>query len=270
MDFTKKNILVTGGGGVGIGGGIARVLSSKGATVIVNDLTDDLSQKAAEGLNGAIPLAADLRDYRQVDDMFKKIEKEVGILHGLVNNAGVGNAMPAHEIEENTFDFLYNLDVKTVWYLSRLFARHHIARSTTGHIVNVSSVQASATLDGYALYASAKAAVEGLTRGMAVELGKYGMRVNAIAPGYVHSEQGLELIATWSKDPKKWVEQHTNEYQVLNFLIQPEDCGQTVAFLLSEMSRAVTGQVIFTDNGLTLLAYSRDFIKKIEPRQHED
>lgn len=260
MNFDNKIILVTGGGGVGIGNGIAKVLSNSGATVILNDISDELATKGAESLPNAVPYGADLRDKKQVDQMFEHIINEYGRIDGLVNNAGVGNPTPAHKTEEEKFDFLYSLDVKSVWYLSKLFAQHHIENKTSGNIVNVSSVNASATLDGFGLYASAKSAVEGLTRGMSVELGKHNIRVNAIAPGYVHSDQGLDLIATWAPDANEWVRQHVDDYQVLNFQILPEDCGNVVAFLLSELSRSVTGQVIFTDNGLIRLLYSRDYV----------
>ncbi|MFT6868497.1 MAG: NAD(P)-dependent dehydrogenase (short-subunit alcohol dehydrogenase family) [Cyclobacteriaceae bacterium] len=260
MDFKGKVALVTGAGGVGIGNGIAKILSSFGATVILNDINDDLANKGAETIPNAVPYGADLRDKKQVDQMFQETIVKFGAVDFLVNNAGVGNSTPAHKTEEDKFDFLYSLDVKSVWYLSKLFAQHHIENKTSGNIVNVSSVNASATLDGFGLYASAKSAVEGLTRGMSVELGKHNIRVNAIAPGYVHSDQGLDLIATWAPDANEWVRQHIDDYQVLNFQILPEDCGNVVAFLLSELSRTVTGQVIFTDNGLIRLLYSRDYV----------
>lgn len=263
IDFKGKIILVTGGGGLGIGNGIARILSKFGATVILNDINEEIAKKGAKKVPKAVAYGADLRDENRVHEMFQDITNRFGTIDGLVNNAGVGNASPAHETNNETYDFLYSLDVKSVWYLSKLFAQYHIANKTSGNIVNVSSVQSAVTQDGYGLYASAKSAVEGLTRGMAVELGKYNIRVNAIAPGYVHSEQGLDLIATWAKDPHEWVQKHVENYQVLNFQMLPEDCGNAVAFLLSDLSRTVTGQVIFTDNGLSRLIYSRDFVKKI-------
>lgn len=264
MDLQGKTILVTGAGGIGIGYGTARVLSDFGATVIVNDITHDIAEKAAASIPNAVPYKADLRSCRQVDQMFEDITDRFGAIDGLVNNAGVGNVTPAHEISEENFDLLFDLDVKSTWYLSKCFANHHIVRGTHGNIVNVSSVQTTATMDGYGLYSSAKSAVEGLTRGMSVELGKYGIRVNAIAPGYIHSDQGLELIATWTDDPVQWVKRHNQHYQVLNFQILPEDCGHTIAFLLSDLSRTITGHVITTDNGLTRLIYSRDFVQKLD------
>ena len=97
---------------------------------------------------------------------------------------------------------------------------------------------------------------------MAVELGKHNIRVNAVAPGYVHAEQNLELIKTFVDDPQAWINEHTTDYQNLPFEISAEDCGNVVGFLLSDFSKIITGQVIYTDNGTTNLLYSNSFTEK--------
>jgi NAD(P)-dependent dehydrogenase (short-subunit alcohol dehydrogenase family) len=149
-----------------------------------------------------------------------------------------------------------------VWVVSRIFARELINAGRCGAIVNVSSVHAHATMDRYAVYAAAKAGVEGLTRGMAVELGEYGIRCNAIAPGYVHAEQNLRLLRTLTDDPAGWAERHTSVEQPLPRLIEPIDCGQAAVFLLSEMSRCITGQTVRVDAGLTARLYNRSTHEK--------
>ncbi|RYD90598.1 MAG: SDR family oxidoreductase, partial [Sphingobacteriales bacterium] len=131
-----------------------------------------------------------------------------------------------------------------------------------GNIVNISSVHTYSTIARYAIYASCKSAVEGLTKGMAVELGPHNIRVNAVAPGYVHSDQNYDLIKTWADDPKQWVEDVKKDHQVLFNAVEPEDCGNVVAFLLSDLSRAITGQTIYTDNGSIHLLYNRFFTEK--------
>ena len=136
--------------------------------------------------------------------------------------------------------------------MSKFFTNHLLKNHSTGNIVNISSVHALATMLRYAIYASAKAAVEGFTRGMAVELGKYEIRVNAVAPGYVHAEQNYDLIKTWTDDPEQWVRNYIEKEQVIPHEIHPVDCGHTVAFLLSDLSRSITGQVIYVDNGSTI------------------
>lgn len=85
-----------------------------------------------------------------------------------------------------------------------------------------------------------------------MELGKHNIRVNAIAPGYVHAEQNYDLIKTWTDDPKQWVKDYIENEQVIHREIQPDDCGYTGAFLLSDLSRSITGQTIYVDNGNTI------------------
>ena len=132
-------------------------------------------------------------------------------------------------------------------------------KKQAGGIVNISSVHAFATHSKYAIYSSAKSAVEGLTKGMAYELGKHNIRVNAIGPGYVHAEQNYDLIKTWTDDPQGWVDYFVNNYQVSPEFIQPVDCGNTAAFLLSDLSRSITGQTIYVDRGTTIMLMNRDF-----------
>ena len=262
MDLSNKNILVTGAGGFGVGYGVAVALSKLGACVIVNARTIEKAEAVANKLPNAISIAADITNIGEVEAMFKTLSDRVGVIHGLVNNAGIGLSKEAHKVSDEEFDNLYNIDVKAVWRLSKLFANQLIKNNCEGNIVNISSVHTYATISKYAIYASAKSAVEGLTKGMAVELGKYKIRVNAVAPGYVHAEQNLELIRTFADDPELWIDTHTNDYQSLPFQINAEDCGNVVGFLLSELSRVVTGQVIYADNGTTSMLYSNSFIDK--------
>ena len=262
MNLRGKNILVTGGGGFGVGAGICQVLSEFGAMIVLNERTYNDAKKASEQYQNAIPVGADISDEKAVMKMFDNIRKEVGIIHGLVNNAGVGLNKPAHKVSEEEFDRVYATDVKGLWMVSRSFINQLLESGQTGSIVNVSSVHAFATISGYAIYASAKAAVEGFTRGLAVEAGPHNIRVNAIAPGYVHSDQNLDLIRTWTDHPEEWIKNHIETEQVLPHEITPEDCGNVGAFLLSDMSRSVTGQTIYVDNGSTSLLYNRHFTGK--------
>src|SRR5690606_38945288 len=113
-----------------------------------------------------------------------------------------------------------------------------------------------------AIYSSAKSAVDGLTRGMAVELGPYNIRVNSVGPGFVYSDQNQILLKALTDDVEQWIESHVNDYQSINTLMDPENCGNVVAFLLSDSSTGVTGQSIHVDNGTSILLYNNGFIKK--------
>jgi len=252
MNLKGKNIIVTGGAGFGVASGICKALSEYGARLIINEKDEEKMDTVLKKYPGSVPAIADVSNPAEVRELFNHLEKEVEVIHGLVNNAGIGLSKLAHEASGQEFDDLYNIDVKGVWMMSKLFVQQLLRNQTTGNIVNVSSVHAHATISGYAIYASAKSAVEGLTRGMAVELGKYNIRVNAIAPGYVHAEQNYDLIRTWTDDPEQWVRDYIENEQVIHREIQPEDCGYAVAFLLSDLSRSITGQTIYIDNGDTI------------------
>ena len=262
MDFKGKNILVTGGGGFGVGAGVCQVLSRSGATVIINELNKEDAVKAAKNYPNAIPVAADIRNADEVKAMFDEIRNTIGQVHGLVNNAGVGLSKLAQEATGDDFDKLYDTDVKGLWQVSKAFVNQLLEAKQPGNIVNISSVHVNSTISKYALYAGAKSAVEGLTKGMSVELGPHNIRVNAVGPGYVHSDQNYALIGSWAEDPKQWVEDLKTDQQVLFFDIDPVDCGNVVAFLLSDLSRAVTGQTIYADNGSINLLYNRSFTEK--------
>ena len=259
IDLAGRNILVTGGGGIGVGSGACKALSAAGATVIINELSLDKAQAAVEQYPGAIPVSADVSKESEVTAMFEEVERSVGTIHGVVNNAGVGLSKVSHEASQEEFQLLYDIDIKGVWLVSRALAQHLIGKGVSGSIVNISSVHAHSTISKFAIYSSSKAAVEGLTRGMAVELGPHNIRVNAIAPGLVHAEQNYDLMKTWTDDPVQWQKDFVNDYQVLNYDIHPEDCGNVVAFLMSDLSRAVTGQTIRVDGGTTSLLMGRSF-----------
>lgn len=252
MDLKGMNILVTGGGGFGVGEGLCSALLSSGARLIINEINEQKAQIAQKKFTEALAIAADISKADEIEAMFSRIEKELGMIHGLINNAGVGLSKPAQEATDNEFDNLYHVDVRGVWMVSKFFVNQLLKNHAHGNIVNVSSVHAHSTIPGYAIYASAKSAVEGLTRGMAVELGKYEIRVNAIAPGYVHAEQNYDLIKTWSDDPVQWAEDYVFKEQVIHKKVLPIDCGHAAAFLLSDLSRSITGQTIYVDAGNTI------------------
>ena len=252
MNLTGKNILISGGGGYGVGGGICKALHQYGARLIINEKCEERIDAVLKTYPNAIPVIADVSKYAEVETMFHRLEKEVGIIHGLVNNAGVGLSQFAYEASETEFDDVYKVDIKGVWMMSKFFVKQLLKHQSGGNIVNISSVHAHSTMLRYAVYGSAKSAVEGLTRGMAVELGKYDIRVNAIAPGYVHAEQNYDLIRTWTSEAEQWVQDYIQKGQAIPRAVQPEDCGYAVVFLLSDLGKSITGQTLCVDNGDTI------------------
>jgi len=260
IDFTGKRFLVTGGAGVGVGAGICEAISECGGTLLLNDLDEARTEAAVANYPNAHAIVGDISKTGDVERIFKDIKKNHGPVHGLVNNAGIGWQKNAHLTGESEFDHLYDIDVKGVWLMARAFVRQLRETDQVGHIVNISSVHAQKTISKYALYASAKAAVEGLTRGMAIELGQYGVRCNAVAPGYVDSLQSREAVASWTNRPTEWIDAQKDDYQSLRHMISPRDCGNAVVFLLSQLANSITGQTLNVDAGFINLLYANSFI----------
>ncbi len=259
LDFRNRTILVTGGAGIGVGGGVCAALHQLGAQLIINDVDQKALEKTNDLYPDAFTVQADVNDPRAVQGMFETIATEVGVIDGLVNSAGVGLSKPVHHVKEEEFDRIYGIDVKAVWRMSKAFVNQCLQADQIGHIVNISSVHAHSTQAGYSIYSSAKHAIVGLTRGMACDLGPLGIRVNAVAPGYVHAAQNYDLIKTWSDDPEQWVRNFVDKQQLLNDMIAPTDIGYTVAFLLSDLAKSITGQNLYVDAGTTCLMFNRDF-----------
>jgi NAD(P)-dependent dehydrogenase (short-subunit alcohol dehydrogenase family) len=256
-DLKGKKILVTGGGGEGVGGGVCQVLDRLGATILLNEINLEKATEAASRYSNAIPLGADISDNNQVSSMFSTIADEIGVVDGLVNNAGVGLSKLAHEASEAEFNHVFDIDIKGVWRISKAFVRQLLKHETIGSIVNISSINARATMSRYAIYASAKSAVEGLTMGMAVELGVYKIRVNAIGPGLVKAEQNYQLVKTWSDDPEKWIKEFPMDQQAIPEDISAIEIGNVASFLLSDLASGITGQTLYVDKGTTSLIFNR-------------
>lgn len=258
--LSGKNILVTGTTGHGVGRGVAEAIAEAGGTALVHGRTAERAEKVAAGINGAIPVAAQLQEPEEIEQMFTAACERCGVLHGLVNNAGVGLSKNAVEATLEEYEHLFAVDVRAVWLLSRLFIRHCREHGVAGSIVNVSSIHAAATMKNYSLYSAAKGAVEALTRGLAVEFGADGIRCNAIAPGYVHSEQGLDIIGTWARDPRRWARDYVTATQPLAREIDAVECGRAAVFFLSDASNRITGEVLRVDGGSVALLFNTDLI----------
>ena len=259
IDLKGKNILVTGGAGNGLGQGICEAVEASGGRVIVNDLTRDKAMGAAEKYRDALAIEGDISKAEDVNRMFERIREECGTFHGVVNNAGIGLGKNAIEASESEVDRMFEVDVKGIWMICRAFVKQLLASGEVGHIVNISSIQSFATMHRMAIYAGLKSAVNGLTKGLAVELGQYHIRCNAVAPGLVYSEQSLEMIGKWTPDPQKWIDDHKTDHQCLDFFTSARDCGNVVVFLLSDLSRSITGQTICVDNGTVNLLYNHAY-----------
>lgn len=246
-NLNGKIALVTGASR-GIGWETALMLASNNAKVIINDLADseNLQTKIKEAKEHHLDLTTlffDVSDYFQVKNAYSSIFKEFKRLDILVNNAGImeesmiSTASEAH-IEKtfriNTFGAIYNTQ-----YASRLMARNN-----SGSIINISSIIGTKGNAGESVYSASKSALIGLTFSTAKELAPLGIRVNAIAPGFIDTD----LVSHFSQE----IRQKTISNIKLGRIGIPEDVAKAVLFFASDLSSYITGQVLCVDGGMII------------------
>jgi gluconate 5-dehydrogenase len=247
FDLTGRRALVTGSS-QGIGFALARALGMAGAELVLNGRGVSKLEQSAELLrdSGVIVHTApfDVTDVSAVADGVDRIEREFGPLHILVNNAGINRRIPLQDITESVWHEIMTTNVDGVFFVAQSVARRMIPRGA-GKIVNVCSVLSEAARAGVAPYATSKAAVKMLTKGMCADWGKYGIQVNGVGPGYICTEltKPLQEDAEFSR----WLLEHTPAGR----WGRVEDIAGPVVFLCSAAADFVNGHVLYVDGGLT-------------------
>jgi len=232
----SKTALVTGGAR-GIGAAICRALAEAGWDLQINYHTSEQEAHALAAELGAAAFRADVRDVAAVRAMFRA----AGPIDLLVNNAGIAAYGLFTETTPETWRALFHVNVDGVFHCTQC-ALPHMLREKQGGIVNIASIWGITGASCEAAYAGTKAAVIGLTKSLAKELGPSGIRVNCIAPGAIDTDMlehlsPEELIALRAETP-------------LGTVGTPEDVAHLVAFLASQKARFLTGQVISPNGGL--------------------
>ena len=242
-----KTVLITGASR-GIGAATARLFAQKGWAVAVNYRN---SRESAEGLvseirknsGTALAIPADVGDPEQVEAMFRTAERELGQIEALVNNAGIAQQKLFTDLTDEDWDELFRVDVKGVFLCCRR-ALPAMIRRHRGVIVNISSMWGQVGASCEVHYSAAKAAVIGLTRALAKEVGPSGIRVNCIAPGVIQTEMNGNLTPETLEALK--------EETPLELLGDPEDVAKAAWFLTSEGSAFITGQVLGVNGGMVI------------------
>jgi len=247
FDMSGKLALVTGGG-TGLGRQFARTLAHAGAAVIIAGRRVEPLQETAAAIRDdggtAHCVALDVTDTSAVESAFKVIN-DIGALDVVVNNAGAAVAAPLLELRDEAWDQIMDVNVKGAWHVARAAVEQMIARRRGGAIVNVASVLGFAVQKGTASYPASKAALLHLTRTMAVEWARYGVRVNALAPGYFRTEMSDGYVT--SERGKAMVER-----MPMRRLGEPAELGGALLLLASNAGAYLTGSVITVDGGLSL------------------
>lgn len=240
----KTKIALVTGGGSGLGKAIAAAFVEQNITTIIcGRQAEKLATAAAELGPLAIPQVADLTDLAALPGLVQQLEQSIGPIDILVNNAGINMKKPLIEVSDADFQQILTTNVCAVFALSREVARGMIDRGD-GCIIHISSMAAQYGLPKVIAYSAAKSAIDGMTRAMAVELSPLGIRVNAIAPGFIYSDMTAKAL---DSDPERKARVFART--PMGRMGQPEDIGAAAAYLASDAARFVTGVVLRIDGG---------------------
>jgi 3-oxoacyl-[acyl-carrier protein] reductase len=244
---TEAKTVIVSGATRGLGLGIARRLASEGYQVVATGraLSDGLETLISEAAGGPGQVAfepLDLRDRASLHPFFSRVRDRYGSLYGLVNNAAVAYQGVLATMHESEIDDLLLVNVTNTILLTK-YAVRPMLLAGGGRIVNISSIVSSTGFNGLSVYAASKAALIGFTRSLARELGRSGVTVNAVAPGYMHTQMSAGLT-------ERQLESIVRRTPV-GRLAEVDDVAGSVAYLLGPDAAMVTGTTVTVDGGST-------------------
>ncbi len=247
-----KVALVTGGAG-GIGAATAARLAAEGAAVALLDLDEGAASAAAQRISDAggtaLGVGCDVTDAASVQDAVDRTVAELGGVHIAVNNAGVTRDNLLFKLSEDDWDTVMAVHLRGAFLVSKA-AQAHFVPQKWGRIVNLSSVSALGNR-GQANYSAAKMGLQGFTRTLAIELGPFGVTVNAVAPGFIVTAMTDATAVRVGTDPETY-RKMAAEATPVRRVGQPEDIANAIAFLAGEDASFITGQTLYVDGGSTL------------------
>jgi NAD(P)-dependent dehydrogenase (short-subunit alcohol dehydrogenase family) len=247
FDLSGRLVVITGGG-TGLGRQFAFTLVQRGAVVVLcARRVDKLEQTAQEirqrgGIAHCVPM--DVTDAASIAAAFQSIA-QYGVPAVLINNAGSASGPMLLNLDEALWDQVLDVNLKGAWLVAKEAAKHMIDKGTGGSIINIASILGSSVQKGTGAYAAAKAGLLHLTRSMALEWARYGIRVNAIAPGYYRTDIAADYL---DSDAGQALLKRIPQRRVGNL----EDLDGTIVLLASDASQYMTGSVVTVDGGLSL------------------
>jgi NAD(P)-dependent dehydrogenase (short-subunit alcohol dehydrogenase family) len=241
-------IAVVTGAASGIGRGAAIRFAAEGADVAAADVNESGLEETARLVRDAgrraIAVPTDVRDRAQVEHLVDRAVAELGGIDVMLANAGVGSGAPFVESTDEQYDRILDTNLRGVYLCGQAAARAMIARRAGGSIVNIASTYAEVTAPQSSIYSASKGGVRMLTKGMAVELGPHGIRVNCIGPGWIRT--GMNPLTDQTRVAR------ILEGVPLGRVGTPEDVAGAALFLASDDAAYVTGIIVFVDGGWIL------------------
>jgi NAD(P)-dependent dehydrogenase (short-subunit alcohol dehydrogenase family) len=242
-----QNVIVTGGSR-GIGRAIAEGFAARGANVLICSRTQESVETALKEMQDAglkaEGVACDVSDEQQILTTVQTAISRLGHIDTLVNVAGVNRRKRAETVTADDYDFILDTNLRGAFLMSREVGKHMIERKS-GAQINIESLNTWMPLKGVLPYAMSKFGMQGMTRGLALEWGRHGVRVNSLAPGFILTDLTRKL---WS-DPEMQAWNQANA--PLGRLGEPEDMVGTAIFLASKASAFMTGQTLYVDGGFS-------------------
>ena len=243
-------VAIVTGGARGIGAATAQRLAQDGFAVAVLDLDEAASQNTVDAIKAAggqgLAVGADVSDAEQVQAAVDRIASELGAPVVLVNNAGVLRDNMLFKMSDSDWDIVMNVHLRGAFLMSRA-AQKHMIEAKWGRIVNLSSTSALGNR-GQANYSTAKAGLQGFTKTLAIELGKFGVTSNAIAPGFIETEMTKATADRMGIPFEDFIKGAASQIPVAR-TGKPEDIAHLVSFFVSEGAGFISGQVVYAAGG---------------------
>ena len=244
----KDQVVLVSGASRGIGRGLAEAFAARGATVLITGREKATLEKTAKEIApaGAVvrAMVCDVSDAGAIERLVRDAVREFGRIDTLLNVAGVNRRMRAEKLTEDDYDFIVDINLKGPVLLSLAVGRHQLERKK-GNQINITSLNNDRPLRGVMPYAVSKSGLQQMTRALAMEWGPGGIRVNAIAPGFILTDLTQKL---WAQPVMKdWAMTNTP----LRRLGVPDDLAGAALFLASDASAFMTGQTVYVDGGVS-------------------
>ncbi|EIE98813.1 3-oxoacyl-ACP reductase FabG [Saccharomonospora glauca] len=250
MTDSPSRVAIVTGAGRGIGAAVARRLASDGFAVALLDLASDAVKANADAITAdggrAIGIGVDVSDAESVETAVTEVAERLGPPTVLVNNAGITRDNLLFKMTESDWDSVMNVHLRGSFLMSRA-AQKYMTEQGWGRIVNLSSTSALGNR-GQANYSAAKAGLQGFTKTLAIELGKFGITVNAIAPGFIETDMTAATAERLGVSFEEFKKAAAAEIPVRR-VGQPSDIAGVASFLVSDDASFVSGQVIYVAGG---------------------